>query len=205
VEDPVAPTDASRSRVIAITGTPGTGKSTLADQLRMAGKTVLDLNEIVEQEGLRSGRDRERDTWMVDTDQFGTVIPKYITEDPTFIEGHLSHWFPTSYGILLRTDPERLCGRLLGRGWSRAKIEENVHAEILDIIKGEMYQQGFKVILELDSTDTAPEEQLAVVLRFIDDPQTQGTRKINWLERYEDWLIKGIPETLLTVPPQSKK
>ena len=48
---------------IAVTGTPGTGKTTATERLDV-DLPVLHLNEVVHEEGLIEGRDEERDTAM---------------------------------------------------------------------------------------------------------------------------------------------
>ena len=51
---------------VALTGTPGTGKSTVSKQLRKSGYTVHDLNEIALSNDLILAYDKSRETREVD-------------------------------------------------------------------------------------------------------------------------------------------
>jgi adenylate kinase len=62
---------------IIITGTPGVGKTTHAEQLaRATGFTHLSINQIVKDEGFHEGKDEETGSWVVDEDK--VPHPLYI-------------------------------------------------------------------------------------------------------------------------------
>src|SRR6266568_1633806 len=52
--------------LVAVTGTPGTGKSSACDVLARRGYPVVDLDELARKEGLVSGRDEIRETDEID-------------------------------------------------------------------------------------------------------------------------------------------
>jgi len=54
--------------MIAITGTPGTGKTRLSGELGERGYEVLDINEYVRKNGMLEEKDEPRDTYCVDVD-----------------------------------------------------------------------------------------------------------------------------------------
>jgi adenylate kinase len=55
---------------IVITGTPGVGKTTHAEQLaRSLGFAHVSVNQIVKDEGFHEGRDEELGSWVVDEDK----------------------------------------------------------------------------------------------------------------------------------------
>lgn len=55
---------------IIITGTPGVGKTTHAEQLaRNLGFEHVSINEIVKREGFHEGKDEETNSWIVDEDK----------------------------------------------------------------------------------------------------------------------------------------
>ena len=55
---------------IVVTGTPGVGKTTHAEQLaRNLGFKHLSVNQIVKDEGFHEGRDEETGSWIVDEDK----------------------------------------------------------------------------------------------------------------------------------------
>lgn len=61
---------ARKSPNIVITGTPGVGKTTHAEQLAQAtGLKHLSVNTIVKDEGFHEGKDEETGSWIVDEDK----------------------------------------------------------------------------------------------------------------------------------------
>jgi hypothetical protein len=55
---------------IIITGTPGVGKTTHAEQLATSlGFTHVSINQIVKDEGFHEGKDEELGSWVVDEDR----------------------------------------------------------------------------------------------------------------------------------------
>ena len=60
---------------IIITGTPGTGKTTHAEQLAQAtGFKHVSVNQIVKDEGFHEGRDEETGSWIVDEDKVWSCL-----------------------------------------------------------------------------------------------------------------------------------
>jgi hypothetical protein len=60
---------------IVITGTPGVGKTTHAEQLAQAtGFQHISVNQIVKDEGFHEGRDEETGSWIVDEDKVCRTI-----------------------------------------------------------------------------------------------------------------------------------
>ncbi len=64
--------------------------------------------------------------------------------------------------VVLRAAPRVLRQRLAERGWSPAKIAENVEAEALDVILVEALELNDRV-REIDGTDMTPEQVAAAV------------------------------------------
>jgi broad-specificity NMP kinase len=55
---------------IIVTGTPGVGKTTHAEQLaRATGLKHVSVNQIVKDEGFHEGKDEETGSWIVDEDK----------------------------------------------------------------------------------------------------------------------------------------
>ena len=95
---------------IAITGVPGTGKTTVSALLN---KDVMNLSDLYE----KSADGREEDgTWIIDTEKMATIVANE-SEDNDMIEGHLSHLLGISKtAIVLRCHPTELKKRLKKRG-----------------------------------------------------------------------------------------
>ena len=150
--------------IIAITGTPGVGKTSVADVLRENGYEVVNLFKIAKDNGFIDGTDEERHSWIVDVDRLNNYVKKNYTRGGiVFVEGHLSHCLKcVDRVIILRCHPDELRKRLSLKGWSDEKIKENLEAEILDVILVEAADiHPFKNIFEIDTTSKSLEEVMS--------------------------------------------
>ncbi|MEF8778920.1 MAG: adenylate kinase family protein [Natronomonas sp.] len=140
---------------VAITGTPGVGKTT-ATRLVETDLDVIDLNELVK-EGLSTGTDEDRDSLVADLDAIET---RFSDRDDAIFESHFAHHLDLDLDrvIVLRCHPEELKRRLLERGESERKATENAEAEALDVILSEAVDRhGLEAVYEIETTDRAPE------------------------------------------------
>ncbi len=167
---------------IAITGTPGTGKTSVAKELaEILSYAYVDLNKLVEERGLVTGFDWERNSKIVDTEKMkGLVLP-----DNCVVDGHLSHFLNVDVVVVLRTNPEVLKERLKKKGWNEKKVQENVEAEILGVCAYEAYESGKKV-LEVDTSFKTPEKVALEIKTLIE--KNESTEEIDWLEEYGNML-----------------
>ena len=138
----------------ALTGTPGTGKTSVAETLRERGRAVIDLNVIVKEHGFVIGRDEERDTDVADLDKVSRFLEKEHGDVKDLVlEGHWAHKLQVVRAIVLRCDPKVLARRLKGRDYKKAKIDENCEAEMLDVILVEAVEAlGERNVSEIDTT-----------------------------------------------------
>ncbi|NOZ81872.1 MAG: AAA family ATPase [Candidatus Micrarchaeota archaeon] len=155
-------------KFVALTGTPGTGKTEVSRLLEQRGFRVLHLNDLVREKSLHSGFDTARKCLVVDM----KIVADYLKENPTdfdVIESHLSHLLPDeliSGVIVLRCEPETLKKRLEKKGWDAEKIRENVEAEMIDLIAWESRQKHENVV-EIDTTFKTPETVAEEVGKYI--------------------------------------
>jgi adenylate kinase len=134
---------------IALTGTPGTGKTTISNVLKDEfGLKVVDLNKVISAFQYYIGWDDNRNCGVVDLEALGV----HPFEDGLVIEGHISHHLSVERVIVLRTNPAVLRGRLQEKGFSENKIRENIEAEILDVILIEALGLHGNNVYEVDST-----------------------------------------------------
>ena len=138
----------------ALTGTPGTGKTCVAQTLRERGRLVVDLNKVARLNGFITGRDPERDTDLVDLDKVSRFLEKEFGDDKDIIlEGHWSHKLQAHKAIVLRCNPKSLARRLRERNYKKSKIEENCEAEMIDVILVEAVMAlGERNVSEIDTT-----------------------------------------------------
>ncbi|WP_406670879.1 adenylate kinase family protein [Methanolobus sp. ZRKC4] len=139
--------------LIGITGTPGTGKTSVTKLMENdPSYQVIHLNELIREENLYSEVDHERDCVVADMDLvYNRVLELQDKLYPvTIVDSHLSHHI-ADIVIVLRTSPEKLKERLEKRKYSVEKVRENLEAEALDIILAEAVDWCEKVF-ELNTT-----------------------------------------------------
>ncbi len=141
----------------ALTGTPGVGKTSVSEILRNKGYKVLDLNRFIMKKHLRGKKDIKRDTYEVNISELNKAIESK-SQEYDIIEGHLSHHLGLSPIIILRCSPDELRRRVETKDWHQAKIEENILAEILDVILQESLEYDEKSVFEIDTTNKTTSE-----------------------------------------------
>ncbi len=151
------------SMLIGLTGTPGTGKTSVSNLLKERyGYRVIHLNDFIREENLHSEIDEVRDTLVVDMDEVSERICQLVDvntndgDNVTIIDSHMSHYI-ADIVIVLRASPDKLRKRLSNRDYSEAKISENVEAEALDVILVESVEWCDKVF-EINTTDARVDE-----------------------------------------------
>lgn len=141
--------------IIAITGTPGTGKTTLAKILsKEMNLEIFDVNDFIEKnkKTVLIEYDEDRETNVIDDNKLMSLIEeklrrKEITD--AIIDSHLSHYISQKYidaCIVLSCDLSVLKKRLKKRGYNTLKITENLEAESFDEIKEEAKELHENVI-----------------------------------------------------------
>ncbi len=143
---------------VAVTGTPGTGKTT-AVSLVETDLEVVHANDVIREEGLYTEVDEERGTLVTDLDALGVRLGEYESRAGTglLVDSHLAHHLDPSAVIVLRCRPDRLESRLRERGESAGKASENAEAEALDLVLSEAVSAvGIENVYEIDTTDREP-------------------------------------------------
>ncbi len=169
---------------IALTGTPGVGKSEVAKRLEKMGYNVLRLEEIVDK--FVVGYDEERESKIVDEEAIDEYIRQIKEEGILIIEGHLSHLLSVDGVILLRCHPKQLMKRLKAKKWNERKIRENVEAEALDIILERALEKHNK-IWEVETTGKSIDEVVEEVRNIIEKLPPSNYGKID----YSEWLMEN--------------
>lgn len=146
-------------KLIAVTGTPGTGKTTTARKLAvLLHYAYLHGSKIAKKAS--TGYDKARKTLIVEPSLFTHEALKLKDLAArkglkgAILDSHLAHLLPKSElsaCIVLTCALPELHRRLTKRGYSAAKIRENLDAEIFDTILTEAAEMGHKVI-RIDAT-----------------------------------------------------
>ena len=171
--------------LVAVTGTPGTGKSTACDVLARRGYTVVDLDEVARSGGFIVGHDRKRGTDEVDVDALRDHLQ--IPAKIAFLRSHYSHRMNVNIAVILRCRPSVLRRRLEARGWAPEKVRENVEAEAIDVILQEAVAR-LPFVYEIETTELAPDRTADGILAVLQG-KTQGREpgSIDWSHEVLSW------------------
>ncbi|HYM40698.1 MAG TPA: adenylate kinase family protein [Thermoplasmata archaeon] len=171
--------------LVAVTGTPGTGKTSACDVLARRGYAVVDLDDLARKGGYVVGRDEARQTDEVDVDALREHLR--IPSKVAFLRSHYSHRMDVDLAIVLRCRPSVLGKRLEARGWPPEKVRENVEAEAIDVITQEAAERLPRVY-EVDTT-TLNSDQTADAVLGILQGRTKGRElgSVDWSEEVLSW------------------
>ena len=135
--------DLSKDTVIFISGTPCTGKTTVAsdlnDYLSSNGfhSRLIKVNDFAIENDLVLGEDPDKFYKVIDIDGLNECLNEEISQignSILIVEGHLSHLCEgADKMIVLRLNPSILKDRLEERNYSESKIQENLEAEALAV------------------------------------------------------------------------
>jgi len=170
---------------VAITGTPGTGKSSVAEKVSKELKCPLfPIEDLVENYELYESYDDNRNSYIVDTKKLNKKLKKELNKRKNFIlEGHLAHYFKEiDLLIILRANPTELKKRLESKGWISSKVVENVQAEILDVILQESVPIH-KNICEIETSKRPISSVVQEIVTLIKNPdswENYQPGKIDW-------------------------
>lgn len=176
-------TEASPAR-IAVTGTPGTGKTSIC-RLSESTVSVADLAAEADAIGEVDDSDGAAPIDIEKLRQFLATKWAQSAEEMLLVDGHLSHLLPIDAVVIIRCDPRVLRERMAARGWSESKVEENAEWELLGGAWSELEEWSGVPILELESTDVSPASLFQAIWGWAgvafkpDSPE----RPIDWVER----------------------
>lgn len=148
---------------LAITGTPGVGKTTVAEMVSdLTGWPLLDTNKLLTTDYVVE-KDVDREAFMVDIERAAseTKLPADCV-----LDGHLSHFFSVDFVIVLRCRPKELQMRLESKVWAQAKVEENIEAEAMDMISDEA-RKLHKNVADIDTTGDMPKKTAQRVVNTV--------------------------------------
>ena len=149
-------------KIIIVSGTPGTGKTTLSKELtKKLNFHYIDVKKIISKYKLSEGYDKKRNSKIIDVNKLNKKLIleiKSISKNKKYsgiiIDSHLSHYLPRKYAdycIVTKCSINELNKRLKKKKFSKHKIQENLQAEIFDICYNESLQRKHKIIA-IDTT-----------------------------------------------------
>ncbi|KAK7503538.1 hypothetical protein BaRGS_00005077 [Batillaria attramentaria] len=158
---------------ILITGTPGTGKSTLASELsQRTGLKYVSVSQLATEMELFDGYDEQLQCPILDDDRVVDEMEEDMSQGGNVVDYHGCDFFPERWFdivFVLRTDNSILYDRLQQRGYSGKKLESNIQCEIFQTILDEA-RDSYKpeIVHELPSnTPEQLEENLERILAWV--------------------------------------
>ncbi len=158
---------------IVITGSPATGKSSVAAGLsRLMSCPCVGANEIAFQIGaakrLKSGGKAEKE-FTVDLKKLQHAMAAVFKKQKDIVaEGHLLCEFalPADVVVVLRADPRVLLKRYAARKYAKKKAVANVLVEVLDycLLESEEHYEK-KRIIQLDLTKKASAKKILAKIK----------------------------------------
>ncbi|RLG45089.1 MAG: NMP kinase [Thermoproteota archaeon] len=180
-------------KLVALTGVPCVGKSTVANILaKYEDVEVVNLNRlIIEKFSVES----EGGVKTADMEALEKHVRNLKSDKTVILEGHLSHLLPVDIAIVLRCEPKLLYERLLQRYGikGKCKIIENLEAEIIGAITCEARCRGIKT-LEIDVSNKTPPQTAKLIRQILQGKDVNDF--VNWLTEENIEFLHGIREKL---------
>ena len=181
-------------QVILLSGTPCVGKTSVAHHLTpKLDALYVNLTDLATHENLILGKDKERNTTIVDEVKMKRRINQIITKSDKqniIIDGHYAvNVVPpklVTRVFVLRRDPVELRKFMTNSGYSDRKLNENLASEILDVcLIDALNAVGATKVCELNITGKTVEETSEEILSLIDDPSKCVVGIVDWLGKLE--------------------
>lgn len=172
---------------VFITGTPCTGKTTIASKLN--GR-LIKINDLARSHGFIIGVDEEKGYDIIDIEKLSLHVLWMIqnTDELLIFEGHVTHLLDgADRVIVLRVHPEVLEERLKKRNYSESKIRENLEAEALGVCTFESAEKYPDKTYEIDVTDLTVDEAVALVEDVIANGGDYPAGSVDYME----WIIQN--------------
>jgi len=119
----------------------------------------VNVGQWVRDKELHDGYDDERDCYILDEDKVCDALEETMEGGGVIVDHHACDFFPERWFdlvVVLQTDNGELWGRLEKRGYSQAKVQENVQCEIMMVVAeeaSEAYQPDVVKYLASNTVD----------------------------------------------------
>lgn len=192
-------------RVILVTGTPCVGKTSIAQLLTSKLNALyVNLTELATRENLISGKDKERNSIIIDENRMKQKIHEIVEKcdkKTIVIDGHYAvNVVPkklVTNVFVLRRDPVELKKFMEKCGFSGRKLWENLASEILDVCLVEALKvHGEGVVCELDASGKSVEAVVSEILAILNGYKKCRVGIVDWLGKLE---TEGLLEEFLKI------
>lgn len=176
------------TNITFISGTPCTGKTTIAEALSSKlNIKLIKINDFAIDNELILGIDNKKGYKIIDVEKLDALLLKTLEKhDSIIVEGHLSHLCSGADKlIILRCNPEILEKRLTERNYSKSKIFENLEAEAMGVCTAEALEKYSDEIHEIDVSDLTTDECVLKITNIINNNEKLNFGEINFM----DWIL----------------
>ena len=134
--------DARSKPNILVTGTPGTGKTTICKKLQEKRPALnwINVGEFAKANNCLGDWDSQYECHDIDEDKLIDDLEDAMAEGNVVLEHHVTDIFPERWFdavFVLRTDNTQLFDRLQSRNYNEKKLDDNVQCEIFQTILDE--------------------------------------------------------------------
>jgi adenylate kinase len=150
--------------MIVVTGTPGTGKTSVAQKLgEKLERPVKHANQLVKEKELFTSVEGE--CLVVDL----KALEKELKGFQGIVEGHVlcEMKLDAELVLVLRTEPAQLEKRLEERSYSPSKVRENLEAEALDYCSIKA-RENYGKVEDVDTTNKTVDQTVSEVIRVME-------------------------------------
>ena len=166
---------------LVITGNPGVGKHTIANEImKNEDYDLLDINKIAIES---NNKEKDEISFEVDVENLKKYMKNLLTSK-SLIVGHLAPYVieksDFNVAIILRKNPYKLAEIYQIRKYSNEKEKENLGSEILGIIAHDTISKfGDEKTLQIDNTKLTPQETIKKIQLMIENGNNSD--EVDWL------------------------
>ncbi|XP_045460517.1 adenylate kinase isoenzyme 6 [Harmonia axyridis] len=146
---------------IMITGTPGVGKSRICNQIsEMLGLQWIEISKVAKAYNCVEEFDAVYNCPVLDEDKLMDALEETMSAGGNIVDYHSCEFFPERWFdvvFVLRTDNTLLYDRLVNRGYTGKKLEDNIDCEIFQMILEEA-KESYKPEIVHELINNTPEQ-----------------------------------------------
>ena len=161
---------------IALSGSPGSGKSTISELAKSSGWKVISVEKLAEKHELLGELDKKEQAREIDIERLRQTLGRI--NGPLIVDGHLSHYLQVDAVVILRCKPSILRERLQQRGYPEWKIESNVEWEIIGSSWSDVENEN---VAEFETSSSEPHMVWSSIQDWINTGHPTRKPFIDWM------------------------
>ncbi|GFR16366.1 hypothetical protein TNCT_259541 [Trichonephila clavata] len=168
---------------ILITGTPGTGKSTLSSELSdQSSLEWINIGQVARENNFFEEYDENLECHVLDEDRLIDELEEKMQEGGKIVDYHGCDLFPEEWFdivFVLTTDNTILYDRLDRRGYTGKKMENNIQCEIFGTLVEEA-KNAYKENIVHELKSNTPDDMLLNIEQIL-----------HWIDYYKEQHSNG--------------